>query len=344
MSPATEGWLPACAVGIHVAKKTMRRKRASMNVAIFRARLERLKHNLGVFVFLLSAALAPHAGMAQTPPAQAAAPRAPTPLDIKLIRDNVYWALGGIGGNSGVIVGDKGVLVIDAKQTPDTAKDMIDKIAQITPKPITDIILTGYGGEGIPGLAAFPAGVKIHAHADTVSGLEALAARGAKNQAPADKMPNDIITGDRKLLKLNGIRVVFLHLAASHTVGESAVYLPDQRIVFTGFITQARPDFPVIHPDGGGSAEGWMRFMKALINLDADTYVIGVGDIWTKTDMEQRLATQKAVYARISGMVAAGKSRDEIRAALGTNAGRGPQIYMFSEVAYDEIVRSPAKK
>ena len=87
-----------------------------------------MKHKLSIFVFLLSAALAPHAGMAQTPSAQAAAPRAPAPLDVKLIRDNVYWVPGGIGGNSGVIVGDKGVFVIDAKQTPDTAKDVIDKI------------------------------------------------------------------------------------------------------------------------------------------------------------------------------------------------------------------------
>ena len=303
-----------------------------------------MKYQFAAFVMI--AALAPQA-MAQqapVPTAAAAAPRPPAPLAVKLIRDNVYWAPGGVGGNSGVIVGDTGVVVIDAKQTADTAKEMIDKIGQITPKPITDIILTGYGGEGIPGLAAFPAGIKIHAHADTVTGLKTLKARDAKNRAPDDKMPNDILAGDRKLLKLDGVRMVFLHLAPSHTAGESAVYLPDQRIVFTGFITQAKPDFPVVHPDGGGSAQGWMAFMKALINLDADTYVIGVGDIWTKSDMEQRLAAQKAVYAKINDMVAAGKSRDEIRAALGTNAGRGPQIYMFSEVAYDEITKPAGKK
>jgi glyoxylase-like metal-dependent hydrolase (beta-lactamase superfamily II) len=295
-------------------------------------------------IVLVATAFAFHGAVAQQVPAPAGAPRAPAPLAVKLIRDNVYWAAGGVGGNSGIIVGDKGVVVIDAKQTPDTAKEMIGKIGEITPKPITDIILTGYGGEGIPGLAAFPGGIKIHAHADTNTGLKALAARNAKNMAPADRMPNDIIIGDRKLLTLDGVRMVFLHIAPSHTIGESAIYLPDQRIVFTGFITQARPDFPVIHPDGGGSAEGWMKFMKALIDLDADTYVIGAGDIWTKTDMEQRLAAQKAVYARIKDMVAAGQSHDEIRTALGTNAGREPPIYMFSEVAYGEIAKRPANK
>jgi cyclase len=137
--------------------------------------------------------------------------------------------------------------------------------------------------------------------------------------------------------------MVFLHIAPSHTVAESSIYLPDQRIVFTGFVAQARPDFPVIHPDQDGSAAGWLKFMKALINVDADIYVLGPGDIWTKAQMEQRLAAQQAVYEQIRSLVAAGRSRDDIRATLhsGLN-GRYPN-YLFSEVAYDEIVKAPAK-
>jgi glyoxylase-like metal-dependent hydrolase (beta-lactamase superfamily II) len=137
--------------------------------------------------------------------------------------------------------------------------------------------------------------------------------------------------------------MVFLHIAPSHTVAESSIYLPDQRIVFTGYVAQARPDFPVIHPDQDGSAAGWLKFMKVLINLDADTYVLGPGDIWTKAQMEQRLGAQQAVYEQIKGLVTAGKSRDDIRAALhsGLN-GRYPN-YLFSEVAYDEIVKAKSQ-
>ena len=59
--------------------------------------------------------------------------------------------------------------------------------------------------------------------------------------------------------------------------------------------------------------------------------------------MEQRLAARQAVYAQIKDLVAAGKSRDDVRAALqsGLN-GRYPN-YLFSEVAYDEIVKALAK-
>ena len=271
-------------------------------------------------------------------PARAARPV--PPVTIKLLRDNVYAALGGAGGVSGVIVGEKGVVVIDAKQTPDSAAQTIARIGEVTPKPVTTIILTGNGGEGIPGLAAYPAGSRIIAHAYTEKALEKLAAENARNRAPPDKMPNVLIKDDRKLLNLEGVRMVFLHIAPSHTLGESSVYLPDQRIVFTGYVAQARPDFPVIHPDQEGSATGWLKFMKALINLDADIYVLGPGDIWTKAQMEQRLAAQQAVYEQIKSLVAAGKSRDEIRTALhsGLN-GRYPN-YLFSEVAYDEIVKA----
>jgi cyclase len=308
--------------------------------------VESLKPNIPAFLFLALGAVPLGSALAQPGQANDAArpvPRPVAPVTVKQLRDNVYAVLGGAGGVSGVVVGDKGVIVIDAKQTPDSAAQTIARIGEITPKPVTTIILTGNGGEGIPGLAAYPTGLKIIAGTHTQKALERLAAENARNRAPADKMPNVIIKEDRKLLALEGVRMVFLHIAPSHTVAESSIYLPDQRIVFTGFVAQARPDFPVIHPDQDGSAAGWLKFMKALINVDADIYVLGPGDIWTKAQMEQRLAAQQAVYEQIRSLVAAGRSRDDIRATLhsGLN-GRYPN-YLFSEVAYDEIVKAPAK-
>ncbi len=57
-----------------------------------------------------------------------------TPFMVHQLKPNVYWVEGG-GGNSGVIVGDKGVIVIDAKTTPAGGKELLDNIAKITPKP-----------------------------------------------------------------------------------------------------------------------------------------------------------------------------------------------------------------
>jgi cyclase len=67
----------------------------------------------------------------------------------------------GGSGNSGVIVGDKGVIVIEAKTTPAGGKELLEDIAKITPKPVTTVILTHSDGDHISGLAPFPAGITI---------------------------------------------------------------------------------------------------------------------------------------------------------------------------------------
>ena len=85
---------------------------------------------------------------------------APAPLMVHQLKPNVYWIEGG-GGNSGVIVGDKGVIVVDAKTTAAAGKELLDDIAKITPKPVTTVILTHSDGDHVNGLASFPAGNRM---------------------------------------------------------------------------------------------------------------------------------------------------------------------------------------
>src|SRR5579863_531522 len=94
--------------------------------------------------------------------ASAQAP-APMPFVTHQLKPNVYWIEGG-GGNSGVIVGEKGVIVIDAKTTAAGGKELLDDIAKITPKPVTTVILTHSDGDHVNGLVSFPAGITIIAH------------------------------------------------------------------------------------------------------------------------------------------------------------------------------------
>jgi glyoxylase-like metal-dependent hydrolase (beta-lactamase superfamily II) len=56
------------------------------------------------------------------------------------------------------------VIVIDAKTTADSAKQMLAEIAKITPKPVTHVILTHSDGNHVNGLASFPTGITIIAH------------------------------------------------------------------------------------------------------------------------------------------------------------------------------------
>src|SRR5579871_2064475 len=122
---------------------------------------------------------------AQAPP--------PAPLAVHQLKPNVYWVEGG-GGNSGVIVGDKGVIVVDAKTTPASGKELLDDIAKITKKPVNAVILTHSDGDHVNGLASFPAGIRIIAHEGNKKEQDEATSRGGRGAPPAGHAPTDVVT------------------------------------------------------------------------------------------------------------------------------------------------------
>src|SRR5678816_4378068 len=84
----------------------------------------------------------------------------PPPLTMKMLKPDVYAAIGGAGGNSTIIIGTTGVIVVDAKQTEAGAKDLLAQIAKITPKPVSTVFITHSDADHVNGLVAFPKGVK----------------------------------------------------------------------------------------------------------------------------------------------------------------------------------------
>src|ERR1700687_3564389 len=117
---------------------------------------------------------------------------APAPFMVHQLKPNVYWVEGG-GGNSGVIAGDKGVIVVDAKTSPAGGKELLDDVAKITPKPVTTVILTHSDGDHVNGLAAFPKGVAIIAHVNDKKELEAALSAGGRGAPPADRLPTQVV-------------------------------------------------------------------------------------------------------------------------------------------------------
>jgi cyclase len=115
------------------------------------------------------------------------------------LKPNIYWIEGG-GGNSTVIVGTNGVVVVDAKTTKAGGQELLDDIAKITPKPVTTVILTHSDGDHVNGLAAFPAGVKVIAHENNKKEQEAALAAGGRGAPPADHQPTQVITKEKETL------------------------------------------------------------------------------------------------------------------------------------------------
>jgi len=258
---------------------------------------------------------------------------APAPLMVHQLKPNVYWVEGG-GGDSGVIIGDKGVIVVDAK---------------ITSKPVTTVILTHSDGDHVNGLASFPAGITIIAHENNKKEQDAALAAGGRGAPPAGHLPNKTISKNKEDLKIDGVKVEVLHWAPAHTSGDLVVYLPSEKIVFTGDIITTQPD-ALIHLEKNGSSEGWVTTAKGIAALNADQFVPGHGDVMNKAAVQKKATDVAAKRAKIKDLVAQGKSLADIKTAVGDpppaqgkGGGRGgPGFASFTDVVYQELTKKGA--
>lgn len=271
-------------------------------------------------------------------PAFAQAP-AQAPFKTHQLKPNVYWIEGG-GGNSGVIVGDKGVIVVDAKISAAGGRELLEDIAKITPKPVTAVIETHSDGDHVNGLAAFPAGIKIIAQENNKKEQEAALAAGGRGAPPAGHLPNQVV-GEKATLKLEGVKFELRHWAPAHTSGDLIIYLPADKIVFTGDVIATTLPDALIHLEKHGSSEGWIATTKGILTLKAGEYVPGHGNVMTRDDIEQRLNRVETKRAKVKEMVAQGKSLAEIKTAMGDPApaagGRGPVFPSLTDVIYREL-------
>src|SRR5438046_7495481 len=111
---------------------------------------------LGTLIAIGSLSLA-----AFQPPQQ----QGPRVVEVDKVKDNLYVLKGG-GGNTAVFVGSNGVVVVDAKN-PGWGQPILDKIKELTNKPVTTLINTHTHGDHVSGNVEFPSTVDIIVHENT---------------------------------------------------------------------------------------------------------------------------------------------------------------------------------
>jgi glyoxylase-like metal-dependent hydrolase (beta-lactamase superfamily II) len=271
-------------------------------------------------------------------------PPANPPLTIKPVRGGVYWVEGGIA-NTGFIVGDTGIIVIDTQMFMEGARNVQAEIAKVSPKPISQIILTHSDPDHVLGLPAYPAGTPVIAHEHTRADMLAAsedpkarpAARELKNFLPTRTVKN------REDLLLEGVRVTLLNTAGAHTDGDLAVYLPAQKIVFAGdLLSPAIGAYPGIHLCKRGSSLGWIASVDAVLALDADTFISGHGDPLNRAAIQARVDAARQRRAQIELLVRQGKSLAEVKAAVqdAPLPGLAAKFPTFAETTYQELTKT----
>ncbi len=147
--------------------------------------------------------------------------------------------------NSGVIIGDDGVLVIDAQATPAAAQNVIDCIRGVTDKPIKYVVLSHYHAVRVLGASGFQAQEIIAS--DVCRAM--IQERGQEDWlSEFGRMPRlfkdpDTIPGltwptvtfrEKMTLYLGKRRVDLMFLGRSHTAGDIVAWVPDSQIMYSG--------------------------------------------------------------------------------------------------------------
>ena len=95
---------------------------------------------------------------------------APKVVEVEKVKDNLFVLRGG-GGNTAVFVMADGVAVVDAKN-PGWGRPILDKIKELTPKPVTLLINTHTHGDHVSGNVDFPATVDVVVQENTRTNME----------------------------------------------------------------------------------------------------------------------------------------------------------------------------
>jgi glyoxylase-like metal-dependent hydrolase (beta-lactamase superfamily II) len=151
--------------------------------------------------------------------------------------------------NSGVIVGDDGVMVVDAQATPVMARQVIDRVAKVTDKPIKYVLLTHYHAVRVLGASAY-ANAEILA-SDTTR--ELIVERGKQDMdSEIGRFPRlfravESIPGltwpsmtfpDQMSVWLGKREVRIMRIGRGHTAGDVVAFVPDANVVFSGDLVE----------------------------------------------------------------------------------------------------------
>lgn len=198
------------------------------------------------------------------------------------------WAYTAEGDpNTGVIITDEAVLICDTLATPVMARRLIAEIRKVSAAPIKYVVLSHYHAVRVLGAAAYRAeGMQeIVASRGT---WELIVERGAQDmQSEYERFPRlfqnfesvpgltwpTLVFDDRITLHLGGLEVQIMHPGAGHTKGDTIVWVPAEKVLFSGDLVE----FGAACYTGDAQLEEWPATLDALAALGAEKLVPGRG-------------------------------------------------------------------
>ncbi|NMG34917.1 MBL fold metallo-hydrolase [Azoarcus sp. TTM-91] len=207
------------------------------------------------------------------------------------LSDNAYAYTAEGDPNTGVIIGDDSVMIIDATATPVMAQGVIAKVREITDKPIKYVVLTHYHAVRVLGASGYKSeGLEqIIASQDT---YDLIVERGqqdmdseigrfprlfnAVESVPGLTWPT--ITFQKEMtLWMGKLEVKILQVGRGHTKGDTIVWIPSQKICFSGDLVE----YEAACYTGDAYLADWPQTLDRLAALEAKKLVPGRGPALT---------------------------------------------------------------
>ncbi|HFQ15245.1 MAG TPA: MBL fold metallo-hydrolase [Rhodobacteraceae bacterium] len=242
------------------------------------------------------------------------------------------WAFTAEGDpNSGVIIGDDSVMIIEAQATPRLAHKVIEKVREVTDKPISHLVLTHYHAVRVLGASAYDAGQVIMGDAARAMVVE----RGQEDwDSEFQRFPrlfegHESIPGltyptttfsEEMSVYLGNRRIDLMHLGRAHTAGDIVIHVPDENVMFTGDIVEYHSACYC----GDGHFADWGPTLDNIASFQVDAIGPGRGDALVGREMVDAAITLTrdfvdSTYAPAARVAARGgtlkEAWDAVRAA-----------------------------
>ncbi len=234
------------------------------------------------------------------------------------------WAFTAEGDpNTGVIIGDDSVMVIDTQATPRMANMVIERIRSVTDKPIKYVVLSHYHAVRVLGASAYNAEEIIAS--DKCRAM--VAERGQEDwDSEFERFPRlfeghegipgltwPTMTFSKKMtVYLGKRRVDLMHLGRAHTAGDVVVHVPDAGVIFSGDVVEYHSACYC----GDGHFNDWGKTLDAIAAFNPKSIVPGRGDALVGDEMVTAALTNtrdfvESTYRPVAAVVARGGSLKE---------------------------------
>ena len=255
----------------------------------------------------------------------------PKVVEAQKLDERLYMLTGaGGGGNTAVFITATGVVVVDTKN-PDWGKPILDKIKEITSKPVTTIINTHSHGDHVSGNVEFPATVEIIVQDNTKANMDRMASgivttppglpppaagapppRNVFKEQPGKGLPKRTFK-DPLTVGKGPDQLDLYYFGRGHTNGDAWIVFPALRVMHAGDIFSGK-NLPLLDTNNGGTGlEIGDTLAKAHAGVkNVDRIITGHSTVMTMADLAEYAQFNKDFLAAVQAAKKAGQTTDDI--------------------------------